>query len=197
MVRVRGFEPLCFQLPFHLLRRQRGYTRMSCLECNTPTANPKFCSRSCAALYNNRRSDINRRKPEGSCRTCDQPIKASRSYCQKCREEKEGSLVLGAESSNAGKNPYIRNQARRHYIVAERPLFCAICHYSAHVDICHIKDVRSYPTGTPYSTVNTQENLLALCKNHHWEFDHGILLFSKPTGVRTQDTQVKGLLFFR
>ena len=149
----------------------------TCLKCDTPTSNPRFCSRSCAAIFNNGQPHINRRKPEGSCRDCGQPVRTRVTYCTDCWTEKRDSvvLVIGTESSNAGKNPYVRNHARRLYILSGRPMFCLICHYSTHVDICHIRDVRSYPSGTPYSVVNSQKNLLALCKNHHWEFDHDIL----------------------
>lgn len=147
----------------------------ACFNCEKLTNNPKFCSKSCAALFNNNRPDVNRRKPEGSCRDCGKNIRSSRSYCTDCRARKQDLLVIGAESSNSGKNPYVRTQARRLYIITKRPLSCALCSYSVHVDICHVKDVRSYPVGTPYSVVNSQENLIALCKNHHWEFDHDIL----------------------
>jgi hypothetical protein len=143
-----------------------------CLNCKTSTSNPKFCSRSCAASFNNKRPGVNRRKPEGSCRDCSQPIHSSRLYCKSCRTKK---LVTRTENSNLGRNPYVRNHARKLYIAAGRPLFCALCRYSTHVDICHIKDVRSYPVGTLYAVVNSQENILALCKNHHWEFDHDVL----------------------
>lgn len=162
------------QLPFHRFRGPRGYTGV-CQNCGAVTSNPKFCTKSCAALFNNRRTDIRRRQPEGSCRDCGATIKTSRVYCLDCRVRRRDSLVIEASNSNAGKNPYTRAQARRLYILAGRPLSCVICRYSSHVDICHVKDVRTYPVGTPYTIVNDQANLIALCKNHHWEFDNGLL----------------------
>lgn len=151
---------------------------LACLKCGSLTSNPKFCSKSCAALFNNKRTDINRRKPEGSCRKCSQPVRTRLTYCPGCWTEERNLIqpvLIASKNSNSGANPYARGQARKLYIISGRPLFCALCRYAVHVDICHVKDVRNYPDGTLYSVINSQENLIALCKNHHWEFDHDIL----------------------
>jgi len=60
-----------------------------CLECHSLTANPKFCGRSCAAKFNNRKSP--KRSPEGTCGDCGVAISASRSYCPECREKRQHS----------------------------------------------------------------------------------------------------------
>lgn len=60
-----------------------------CLECHSLTANPKFCKRSCAAKFNNRKSP--KRSPEGTCGDCGVAISASRSYCPECREKRQHS----------------------------------------------------------------------------------------------------------
>jgi predicted restriction endonuclease len=70
--------------------------------------------------------------------------------------------------------------ARRVYRNSGRPFACVLCEYATHVDICHVKDIRSYAHGTPYSVINDQANLIALCRNHHWEFDHDLLLGGTP-----------------
>ena len=57
-----------------------------CLECGKPTSNPKFCGRSCAAKYNNKKSP--KRALEGSCKLCGTPIPSSRTYCKQCFREK-------------------------------------------------------------------------------------------------------------
>lgn len=168
IVPVTGFEPACIQLLFQLFRRQRRYTGMnSCLNCPRLTSNPRFCSRSCAATWNNRM--VPKRNPEGICGTCDKPISKSRKYCSDCL------VISKSKSSNSGSNPYIRQSARKSYVKSGRPMTCILCGYTSHVDICHIKDIRDYPDGTLYSVINDDSNLIALCKNHHWEFDHGIL----------------------
>lgn len=52
---------------------------------------------------------------------------------------------------------------------------CAICGYDKHVEIAHIKPVSEFDDNTLISEINSIDNLIALCPNHHWEFDHGIL----------------------
>lgn len=51
-----------------------------------------------------------------------------------------------------------------------------LCEYSKHIDICHIKDISSFPDETLIKEINNLNNLLALCKNHHWEFDKNIMV---------------------
>lgn len=57
----------------------------NCVVCERETSNPKFCSRSCAAKFNNARSP--KRKPEGACKTCGAPVQSSRSLCAACRDK--------------------------------------------------------------------------------------------------------------
>jgi len=58
---------------------------MNCLNCNTQTNNPKFCSRSCAATYNNKIHP--KRQPIGVCKECRGPCRSGWVYCtSKCRQ---------------------------------------------------------------------------------------------------------------
>lgn len=52
---------------------------------------------------------------------------------------------------------------------------CQNCGYDKIVEICHRKQIASFPVNTLISTVNKKENLLFLCPNCHWEFDRGLL----------------------
>ncbi len=54
-----------------------------CLTCRHFTANPKFCSRSCAAATNNR--FYPKRRPEGNCKHCRAPTSTRWVYCTRCR----------------------------------------------------------------------------------------------------------------
>lgn len=51
----------------------------SCQNCGKTTSNPKFCSRSCAAVVNNRLSP--KRKREGRCLGCETAIPSGRKFC--------------------------------------------------------------------------------------------------------------------
>jgi hypothetical protein len=53
---------------------------------------------------------------------------------------------------------------------------CKNCGYDRHVEICHIRPINSFPEDTPVAVVNDLSNLVALCPNCHWEFDHGLLV---------------------
>jgi HNH endonuclease len=160
------------QLPFHQFRTLRGYTSMNCKTCSKETSNPSYCSRSCSAKSTNRSHP--KRKPEGNCRDCGTVVPSSLAYCPGCRKLREMS-VDKSKNSNKGNNPSCRTHARKVYAGSQRPLACCLCGYDKHVDICHIRDIRDYPDGTLFSVINISENLLAMCKNHHWEFDHGML----------------------
>lgn len=53
-----------------------------CKNCGKETSNPKFCNKSCAAIYNNKKYP--KRHPEGNCKTCGKPISTQNKYCSNC-----------------------------------------------------------------------------------------------------------------
>lgn len=155
-----------------------------CLKCGLSTSNPKFCTRSCAASYNNTQEP--KRKPLHECKNCGSAINARSWYCKPCKEVITSSRSIAnkrlgdykSANANTGMAPYIREHARKTYIQCGRPLICTICLYDKHVDICHIKPVSSFTDDTYISTINDMSNLIALCKNHHWELDNGFLVLT-------------------
>jgi hypothetical protein len=38
-----------------------------------------------------------------------------------------------------------------------------------------MRSLTSFPLDTPIAVVNDLDNLVGLCPNCHWEFDHGLL----------------------
>lgn len=52
---------------------------------------------------------------------------------------------------------------------------CQNCGYDKHTEVCHIKDISTFSEDTLISVVNSPDNLVRLCPNCHWEFDHGRL----------------------
>lgn len=156
-------------------------------ECKNKTSNTRFCSQSCAAKETNK---VPKRKKTKECMNpgCSSLILASRSYCSlQCRVDGpsptavDWNLVSLGDVRNKAKyqaNAQVRNISRRAYKAAGKPMYCLKCRYSLHVDICHVKAVSSFSDDTPISTINHPDNLVALCKNHHWEFDHGYLALS-------------------
>ena len=52
---------------------------------------------------------------------------------------------------------------------------CKVCGYDKHVEVCHIKSVSSFLDTATVLEINSIENLVVLCRNHHWEYDHDLL----------------------
>lgn len=51
----------------------------------------------------------------------------------------------------------------------------SFCNYSLHVELAHIKTVSDFAVTSTLGEVNDPSNLLVLCRNCHWEYDHGYL----------------------
>lgn len=70
---------------------------------------------------------------------------------------------------------FIRRNAKETYVKYGKPLCCEICGYDKHVEIAHKRAVSNFPQETKIEEINSVDNLIALCPNHHWEFDNGLL----------------------
>ncbi len=154
---------------------------MNCLACGKATHNPKFCSNSCAAKYNNQRFP-KREKKGNACVSCGKPAPKRHKYCEDCAPDlmNWSSKTIGELSQDGYDQTYriVRLLARRIYTESGRPLRCARCGYATHVEICHIKPIKSFSKVTLISEVNRLDNLVPLCPTHHWEFDRGLLRLS-------------------
>jgi hypothetical protein len=148
---------------------------MKCINCAVDTTNPKFCGRKCAATYNNKMFPKRRRKRLiPNCSKCGKPAKYRRKLCEDCLSVDWTTVPLG-DNLKLGDHARIRAHSRYSYIKAGRPLVCFVCGYSTFCEVCHIEPVSSFPSTATIATVNAQTNLVCLCKNHHWELDHGVL----------------------
>lgn len=74
------------------------------------------------------------------------------------------------ERKDANRYSKIRGQAR--CVAKKREQKCTKCGYDKHVETCHIKAINSFPMDTPISIINSEENLILLCPNCHWEKDN-------------------------
>lgn len=145
---------------------------MKCLNCNNETPNPKFCSRSCSVSYNNKKSP--KRKPEHSCPKCGQPITANKRYCQICRpNNKDMTLAEAIYKKHHPSSAYALARTRARAIAKKNNrTTCEKCGYNRHVEVCHKKPISSFSLSTKLSEINDNDNLIVLCRNCHWEFDH-------------------------
>jgi hypothetical protein len=155
-----------------------------CPECGKETTNPKFCSSSCAAARNNRLYP-KRAKSTVTCKRCGREFirkGRERRICSNCKRERyvDWSQRNLSDIQKAAKyqvSAALRNIARQIFRNSGRPRICQNCGYSKHVEICHIRAIHDFPDNTPVSIVSGIDNLVALCPNCHWEFDHGRLKY--------------------
>lgn len=69
----------------------------------------------------------------------------------------------------------ICKHARIIYQKSNKPKKCVICNYDKHYEVSHIKAVCDFDENTLIEKINDVDNLIALCPNHHWEYDNGFL----------------------
>lgn len=141
----------------------------NCLLCKATTKNPKFCSKSCAATYNNCLGEYNRRKPEGTCTGCHESIPSSRTWCKECfsndrRKQIKIDKWLSGEWS--GGTDLGLSQTIRSYLLTESNNSCSKCGF----DTPHPNDGRTIleinhinGDGTDHSPFNLE----VLCPNCH------------------------------
>lgn len=132
-----------------------------------------FCSRSCAAALNNKLIP-KRVAAIRTCIRCQARLSDRSKLCSLCKSERvvhAGRTLASMGSKRAHSS--IRQHARRTFKSAKNG--CKVCGYTNHVEICHIKPVKSFSPEATLGEVNHPDNLVALCPNCHWEFDAGRL----------------------
>jgi hypothetical protein len=139
----------------------------------------QFCSSSCSATFTNKTAIKRPRKMV--CKKCPKPILSGYIYCENCYIAKHrlaNKTLLEAIGSRNDANKYtgIRGNARKIFKDSAIPLCCLVCGYTNHVEISHKRGIASFPLETLVSEVNSIDNLMPLCPNHHWEFDNGFLM---------------------
>lgn len=69
----------------------------------------------------------------------------------------------------------IQKGARKIYATSNKPKRCICCGYDKHFEVAHIKAVSDFDDDVLISEINNIDNLIALCPNHHWEYDNANL----------------------
>jgi hypothetical protein len=155
---------------------------MKCIHCQQDTTNPRFCSRSCAATWNNIASP--KRKTQRKCADCSNYVpKWNMTRCGDCQklyhdsQYKSKTLAEYYELPSIKDKPpswkaaHVRHFARR-WLKHLTLLPCRHCGYKKHVELCHVKAVSEFPSTALLSEVHSETNVIQLCPNCHWEFDH-------------------------
>ena len=158
----------------------------------------KFCSGSCAAIYNN--LSVDRRRgplpsnevPTKLCKNCGESFSLSKIkngsfsynklFCEKCARLAANSFnsltkeeLFNKRLNYQSARSSIRDNAQKTFQKLAPSQTCKVCGYDKHVEVCHILPVSSFPPTALISEINAIENLVGLCPNHHWEFDEGLL----------------------
>ncbi len=150
----------------------------------------KFCNRSCAGTYNNNKSP-KRTKKDCYCKECNCLIQNKkkengkgyliRTVCDACLEKRKffSNYTKKQHYDNYEIPHYakvhITKNARKTYQESDKPKQCIYCGYDKHYEVCHVKAIADFEDNDLIGTINNIDNLIALCPNHHWEFDKGIL----------------------
>ncbi len=154
-----------------------------------------FCSRKCSATVTGVGRETNPAKNR-TCKRCGAAYKTkyghtSKLLCVSCADTFKGRSDLyksmsvieyQALDSVKGKHPSWRNAHIRSFArswskdICQHP--CQKCGYSKHVELAHIAPVSSFSENATMGEINDPSNLLALCRNCHWEFDKGLLLLA-------------------
>lgn len=168
-----------------------AYKEYKCTTCNklfmrsplqTKKSKNLFCSQSCAATYNNKVYPKKERK-QYYCKCCNIKTKYKRKFCNKCfkkllRNDYSKITLEDYETSAGSRNSYdaaVRAHARKTASEYGMLSQCAICGYSKIVQACHIKPVTNFPKTATIEEVNSPNNLVGLCPNHHLELDNNLL----------------------
>lgn len=161
-----------------------------------------FCSRSCAATYNNlnrtgytfnitKRRFFPRLTPNyiylksfvlcENCNTIYNKIGTRLSNNNTCSSFCNMELgmknrIMKDSIKRTGANTYdaIRQNARVYSKYFYPPL-CMVCGYDKHYEVCHIKDLKDFTRDETFYEINHKTNLIHLCCNCHWEFDKGLI----------------------
>jgi len=149
-----------------------------CKCCGTVTKNPKYCSKSCSAKINN--LVPKRKRKERLCRSCGSKTTHlnRRLICESCTKQRDRNSRTLAEFQGKRKyqiNSQVRDCARVEMKNRGIEKLCRKCGYSNHVHVCHITPISSFSPDTPVSDINSENNLIYLCPNHHWELDNNLL----------------------
>lgn len=142
-----------------------------------------FCSRSCAATYNNRTSP--KRKPLGKCKICSKSIKSSRLYCSvECRDKSRRPKISQNERLNNAKNAVISYRQRmKKRAVEYKGGSCKICGYNKcfralsfhHIDP-KTKDFTISGLTYKWARIKAEiDKCILVCLNCHSEIHSGLI----------------------
>ena len=121
--------------------------------------------------------------PKYACKKCGKKRKKTTSdICRNCYNKGRTERILNDttpiketfyECGRRNRYNNVRHHATRLISSLNLKEDCVCCGFSKGVQICHIKPISSFDESTAMNIVNSLDNLILLCPNCHWLFDHG------------------------
>jgi len=157
--------------------------------------NPQFCGHSCSAKNSNKVSP-KRHADDILCKgKCGKNLGKywinKREYCEECLvilnnrksivKKNLGDRTFEEYLSNykfrdrANRYTAIRQNAKKTMERSGIKKCCKNCGYDKHAEVCHIKGISTFQKTCFISEINSLDNLVYLCPNCHWEYDHKML----------------------
>ena len=142
----------------------------------------KYCNTRCAGFANASVPRARNRKPTRCA--CGTVGGVRYGQCATCRRKPrvdtiggrtKGALFSGSSSWQSARST-IQKRARKAYAASGLPMVCSVCGYNKHVEIAHRLAVSDWPQAATIDQINEVNNLMALCPNHHWEQEHGLVV---------------------
>lgn len=125
----------------------------------------RFCNHSCATSFNNARRYAGRKK-------------------QRPKKKKRVGSILDnmtkAQVRDRYKDPFrykiaLGKHARAVFNRSDKEKKCRVCGYDTFCEISHVRAVADFPETALVKDINSIDNLVPLCPNHHKEYDHNLL----------------------
>ncbi len=159
--------------------------QIRCINCEKFHSNSKFCSRDCYFKYSMKYYTYRQKQPK-YCNKCNQIFFygwTSRKRCNDCSEQyKDWSNITWGQfrkdRPNFQAHARLRQIARTIYHRTDKPKLCTNCGYDKFYEVCHLKPIADFDESSFISDINSLDNLVALCPNCHWEYDHGLLILN-------------------
>lgn len=152
----------------------------------------KFCNRSCAASYNNKGVTRNAKVSEDKiCPRCGAFKSKGAELCKSCRTQVDdvGNRFLGSYISGSkylsSKCQEIRRHARRVIEDSNREKVCQYCHnheFDEILEVHHLKGILQFDEDTLIKEINSEDNLVWLCPNHHAMLEKGLIKLDNTEG---------------
>lgn len=136
----------------------------------------KVVSDSCRSCYYSN-------MPKYACQVCGKKRKKTVApICRDCYNKSRTDRIVNDDTpiselfyyaNERNKNNGVRARARALIDSLGIDKVCSCCSFEVGIQICHIKPINKFDDNTPLNVVNSLDNLILLCPNCHWLFDHG------------------------